>query len=185
MFVTAFVDEYPLATATAYASGAVDFIFTQVHPDVLRIKVSTYVVLFVQSRELQILNAALRDSEARAQAVLQNVADAIVTADERGLIESFNRSACRLFGYSEDEVIGRPLGLILAPGDHDELPDPTRAAAPSLTRRTNCEVDDERSIDRGQHLPTDFQSASDGQSGPIAIPSGELWHARVGFCPGT
>jgi CheY-like chemotaxis protein len=92
IFVTAFVEEYPIATETAYASGAVDFIFTPVHPDVLRIKVSTYVDLFVQSRELQILNAALRDSEARAQAVLANVADAIVTADERSLIESFNRS---------------------------------------------------------------------------------------------
>jgi CheY-like chemotaxis protein len=75
IFVTAFVEEYPIATETAYASGTVDFIFTPVHPDVLRIKVSTYVDLFVQSQELQTLNAALRDSEARAQAVLANVAD--------------------------------------------------------------------------------------------------------------
>ena len=47
------------------------------HPDVLRAKVSTFVDLFVQSQELQrslesitALNAALRDSEVRAQAVL-------------------------------------------------------------------------------------------------------------------
>jgi diguanylate cyclase (GGDEF)-like protein/PAS domain S-box-containing protein len=133
IFVTASVEEHPKATATAYASGAVDFIFTPVHPDVLRLKVSTYVDLFVQSQELQILNAALHDSEARAQAVLQNVADAIVTADEEGLIESFNRSARRLFGYREEEVIGQPLGLIFAPGHHDELPDPAPAAAGLLT----------------------------------------------------
>ena len=68
-----------------------------------------------------VLNAALRDSEARAQAMLQNVADGIVTADEGGLIESFNRSARRLFGYTEEEMIGQPLALILAPGDHDDL----------------------------------------------------------------
>ena len=80
----------------------------------LRAKVSTFVDLFVQAQELQgarstsitALNAALRDSEVRARAVLQNVADGIVTAGEGGLIESFNQSARRLFGYREDEVIG-------------------------------------------------------------------------------
>jgi diguanylate cyclase (GGDEF)-like protein/PAS domain S-box-containing protein len=128
IFVTASVKEHPMATATAYASGAVDFIFTPIIADVLRAKVSTFVDLFVQSQELQILNAALRDSEARAQAVLANVADAIVTVDEAGVIESFNRSARRLFGYGGEEVIGLPLGLIIAPGHHDGLSDPTPAA---------------------------------------------------------
>ena len=142
IFVTASVKEHPMATATAYASGAVDFIFTPIIPEVLRAKVATFVDLFVQSRQLQRslesitgLNAALRDSEARAQAVLQNVADGIVTADEGGLIESFNQSARRLFGYTEDEVIGQPLGLIVAPGHHDDLSDPTRATLSLLTAR--------------------------------------------------
>ena len=142
IFVTASVKEHPMATATAYASGAVDFIFTPIIPEVLRAKVATFVDLFVQSRQLQRslesitgLNAALRDSEARAQAVLQNVADGIVTADEGGLIESFNQSARRLFGYTKDEVIGLPLGLIVAPGHHDDLSDPTRATLSLLTAR--------------------------------------------------
>ena len=99
IFVTAFGGD-EAETATAYASGAVDFIFTPILPDVLRAKVSAFVDLFVQSEELQRslesitdLNAALRASEVRARAVLQNVADGIVTAGEGGLIESFNRSA--------------------------------------------------------------------------------------------
>jgi diguanylate cyclase (GGDEF)-like protein/PAS domain S-box-containing protein len=140
VFVTASVEEHRMATATACASGAVDFIFTPIIPDVLRAKVSTFVDLFVQSQELRrslesitVLNAALHDSEARAHAVLQNVADGIVTVDERGLIESFNRSAQRLFGYSEAEVIGQPLGLIIAPGEHDDLSDPARSAPSVLT----------------------------------------------------
>jgi len=138
IFVTASVKSHPMATATAYASGAVDFIFTPIIPDVLRAKVSTFVDLFVQSQALQrslesitVLNAALRDSEARAQAVLQNVADGIVTADEGGLIESFNRSARWLFGYTEEEVIGQPLRLIIAPSHHDSLSDLTRATPTS------------------------------------------------------
>jgi diguanylate cyclase (GGDEF)-like protein/PAS domain S-box-containing protein len=136
IFVTASVEEYPQATATAYASGAVDFIFTPVHPDVLRLKVSTYVDLFVQAQQLQrslesitALHAALRDTEARAHAVLQNVADGIVTVDGQGLIESFNRSARRLFGYREDEVLGHPVGLIVTAGRPGKPGGCTSAAA--------------------------------------------------------
>ena len=67
--------------------------------------------------------------------MLQNVADGIVTADEGGLIESFNRSARRLFGYTEEEVIRQPLRVIIAPGHHDDLSDPTQATASLLTAR--------------------------------------------------
>ena len=142
IFVTASVRSHPMATATAYASGAVDFIFTPIIPDVLRAKVSTFVDLFDQSQELHwslqsitVLNAALRDSEARAQAVLQNVTDGILTIDEGGLIESFNRSAQRLFGYAEEEVIGQPAGLILAPSHHDTLSDATRFTPSPVSAR--------------------------------------------------
>jgi diguanylate cyclase (GGDEF)-like protein/PAS domain S-box-containing protein len=127
IFVTAFGRE-DTETLTAYASGAVDFIFTPVEPDVLRAKVSFFVELFVQSEELRrslesitTLNAALRDSEASTQAVLDNVADGILTAGEGGLIESFNRSARQLFGYSERDVIGQPLGFVVAPASRDEF----------------------------------------------------------------
>ena len=122
-------------TATAYASGAVDFIFAPIRADELRAKVSTFVDLYVQSAELQgsvasitALNAALRDSEVRARAVLQNVADGIVTAGEGGLIESFNQSARRLFGYREEEVIGQQLDVIIAPSHRDDFADPAGAS---------------------------------------------------------
>jgi len=127
MFVTAYGQD-EAETITAYASGAVDFIFMPVVPEVLRAKVSAFVDLFVQSQDLRRsvemvtgLNAALRASEVRAQAVLQNVADGIVTAGAEGLIHSFNQAAVQLFGYHEDELIGQPLAVILAPSHHDDL----------------------------------------------------------------
>ena len=93
-------------TASAYASGAVDFIFTPVLADVLRAKVSAFIHLFVQSRELQrslesitALNGALREGEARTRAVLQNVADGIVTADESRadrIVQPIRATALRL-----------------------------------------------------------------------------------------
>lgn len=134
IFVTAFGGD-EAETTTAYASGAVDFIFTPILPEVLRAKASVFIGLLVQSEELQRslasitqLNAALRVSEVRARAVLQNVADGIVTAGEGGRIDSFNRSARALFGYREEEVIGQPLQLIVAPSHHDEFTESARAS---------------------------------------------------------
>jgi putative two-component system response regulator len=132
MFCTAYRGD-ETETLTAYANGAVDYIFTPMIPAVLRAKVSAFVDLFAQSQELQrslesitSLNAALRDSEGRALAVLQNVADGIVTLDDGGHIESFNPSAQRLFGYSEEEAIGQPLELIVAHRRHDDISDAAR-----------------------------------------------------------
>jgi PAS domain S-box-containing protein/putative nucleotidyltransferase with HDIG domain len=123
-------------TLTAYASGAVDFIFTPVRPEVLRAKVSAFTTLFSQKRELQrsvdsvsALNGALRESEARARTVLQNVADGIVMADEHGVIESFNASAQRRFGYDEAAVCGQLLELLVATDQRDAVA-AARAALP-------------------------------------------------------
>jgi len=127
IFLTAFGAD-DLETATAYASGAVDFVFTPVLAGVLRAKVSTFMKLVMRSHELEeslesitALNAALRDSEVRARAVLENVVDGIVTATETGVIESVNPSALRLFGYGDEaEMVGRPFDSIVGPGDHGD-----------------------------------------------------------------
>jgi putative two-component system response regulator len=130
IFLTAFGRD-EIETAGAYASGAVDFLFAPIAADALRAKVTAFVDLFVKAQEHQdslesitTLNASLRDSEVRAQAVLQNVADGIVTVDEQGLIESLNRSARRLFGYEPAEVIGQPLRTIIAGPGEDAAGDP-------------------------------------------------------------
>lgn len=124
IFVTGFgYDE--IETTAAYAIGAVDFIFAPIAPTVLEAKVSALVELFEQAEELRhslesitTLHGALRESEVRARAVLENVADGIVTADEAGRIESLNSSAQRLFGYRERDVVGEPLDVLLAIPGH-------------------------------------------------------------------
>jgi diguanylate cyclase (GGDEF)-like protein/PAS domain S-box-containing protein len=168
IFVTASVAQHPRATDTAYASGAVDFIFTPIIPDVLRAKVSTFVDLYLQSRELKdslesitVLHAALRESEARAHAVLQNVADGIVTVDEAGRIESFNRSARRLFGYTEQEVIGRPLSLIIPTGPYGHFAD-RPAAGQALVTAAILRVEPIETVGRrkdGSCFPVDMETS--------------------------
>jgi PAS domain S-box-containing protein len=55
----------------------------------------------------------------RLKAILDATPDAIITIDERGSISSFNRSAERLFGYSEAEVIGKNVKTLMPNPNRD------------------------------------------------------------------
>lgn len=66
------------------------------------------------------MEAALRMSEHRVRAILSTTVDAIITADERGRIESFNKAAEKLFGYTEAEVIGKNLNVLMPPPYREE-----------------------------------------------------------------
>jgi diguanylate cyclase (GGDEF)-like protein/PAS domain S-box-containing protein len=114
IFITAHAQE-EAQIPLAYASGAVDFIFAHVVPTILRAKVTIFVELFLKTRALEQSVAEVRDSEARTRSVLDNVADGIVTLNSEGLIESFNRAAALMFGYSEQEAIGQPFSMMVGP----------------------------------------------------------------------
>ena len=58
-------------------------------------------------------NEALRDSEAKLQAIVNNAIDAIITIDVEGTVLSFNPSAERVFGYPADEVLGRNVSRLM------------------------------------------------------------------------
>jgi two-component system sensor kinase FixL len=56
-------------------------------------------------------------------AIIQNAIDGIITIDERGKIETINPSACKLFEYAPEEVIGKNVSMLMPPPDkeqHDE-----------------------------------------------------------------
>ncbi len=64
------------------------------------------------ARELDI-KQALRESESRFRSVAESTSDAIIVADERGRITSWNRAAHELFGYATDEVLDEPLTMLM------------------------------------------------------------------------
>lgn len=55
----------------------------------------------------------LSASEERFRAVVGATPDAVVLADHNGTILLWNQAAARLFGYTEGEVIGQPLTLLM------------------------------------------------------------------------
>lgn len=50
--------------------------------------------------------AELRESEAHVRAILQNSAEGIITIDSKGILQSLNPAAVKIFGYDADEVLG-------------------------------------------------------------------------------
>jgi PAS domain S-box-containing protein len=56
----------------------------------------------------------VQQREARLAAILNAAADAIVTVDATGHLESFNRTAERIFGLAEKDAVGRPLNDLFA-----------------------------------------------------------------------
>ena len=62
---------------------------------------------------------ALRVSERRYRQLTEETRDAIVVADQQGRITLFNRAAQAIFGYSENEVRGQPLTILMPAEFHE------------------------------------------------------------------
>jgi len=90
----------------ALREGADDFLSKPVDPAVLMRSLARcrkHQKLERQNREVA---AALKSSEEHTRAIMENVADALVTINSKGIIESVNPAAVTLFGYEPAELLG-------------------------------------------------------------------------------
>ena len=66
---------------------------------------------FVERKRAEV---ALQESEKRMRSVLDNVSDGLATIDQTGIIESANPAVVKLFGYSEEELVGQQADVLIA-----------------------------------------------------------------------
>lgn len=62
--------------------------------------------------------AALRASEQQNRLILDNAGDGIIILNEHGQIESFNRTAQEMFGYTANTVLGRHAECLFSDAEH-------------------------------------------------------------------
>lgn len=63
------------------------------------------------------------DEKLKTQIILDNVVDAIITIDEIGSIQTFNQGAQKLFQYTENEVKGQNIKMLMPDPYHKEHDD--------------------------------------------------------------
>ncbi|MBT9162429.1 MAG: Sensor protein FixL [Dehalococcoidia bacterium] len=63
---------------------------------------------------------ALWASYRQAAAILVSMLDAVVVADPDGAIRTLNRAALELLGYTEEELVGQPVGTIFEEEEEEE-----------------------------------------------------------------
>src|SRR4051794_36080994 len=54
--------------------------------------------------------------------IVETSDDAIISKDINGLVTSWNAGATRIFGYTADEMIGKPVSILAPPDRANEMP---------------------------------------------------------------
>ncbi len=103
---------------------------------------------------------ALRDSEVRIKAIVDNVVDGILTVDENGRIASMNPPAEAMFGYAADEVLGKPFTLLLDETCRGAYRDRlNHGANPVITSFTSSECEARGQRRNGASFPLDLAAS--------------------------
>ena len=77
-------------------------------------------LVYERNQELEVFGSNLRVSEERANAVIENILDGIITLNEQGTIQTINPATERIFGFSKEELVGHNINML--------MPEPYRSA---------------------------------------------------------
>jgi PAS domain S-box-containing protein len=100
-------------TIAALNQGAFAYVTKPYNLDEIKATLRRAIEMKALALKAERAETALRESEERFRSVVESATDAIILADAKGDILSWNNGAQRLFRYHQDEVLGRPLTLLM------------------------------------------------------------------------
>lgn len=106
--------------------------------------------------------SALHSSEERLRSIVDTTVDAIIVINELGIIETFNKAAERIFGYTPAEVIGQNVNML--------MPEPYKTAHDSYLQRYK-QTSEARIIGIGREV---MGQRKDGSCFPMDLSVGEM-----------
>lgn len=99
----------------AFRNEIADYFVKPIDPDLFRSSLKRIL-------EKQAVSSELRQTQAQLKAIVETAIEAVVTINHKGLIQSFNPAAEKMFGYSASELINQNVS-ILVPSPTCELHD--------------------------------------------------------------
>ncbi len=110
----------PIVNLAQLAGSVAKGDFQDILPKVSKDEIGKLTTSFLKMREdISAYQKELKNEALRIHTIMENVFNAIVTADENGNILSCNRAAVEMFGYSRKEMIGHSLSILMSDVDAD------------------------------------------------------------------
>ncbi|GIP40043.1 hypothetical protein J31TS4_33230 [Paenibacillus sp. J31TS4] len=119
---------------TGYSVGAIDYMVKPFVPQTLKSKIEGFVNLYISNKTLQrqtelleektrqleqankellLTTLSLSKAEAQARVIRETSIDAMITFNADGVILTVNPAATRMFGFSEEELRGQKMTLLI------------------------------------------------------------------------
>ncbi|CAM3600033.1 EAL domain-containing response regulator [Parendozoicomonas haliclonae] len=108
IFVTAISKEDKHVTM-GYESGAVDYLYKPINPDILLGKVKVFLQLEEQRLEMQAMTENLRELSEKNQLLLDSAGEGIIGLTPQGNVEFINPAAVELLHAEEQKLQGEPV----------------------------------------------------------------------------
>ncbi|WP_145307558.1 PAS domain S-box protein [Gimesia fumaroli] len=89
----------------AFRNGIADYFVKPIDPDLFRASLKR----ILQNRTV---SSELRQTQAQLKAIVDTAIEAVITINRKGLIQSFNPAAEKMFGYQAQEIIDQNVSLL-------------------------------------------------------------------------
>ncbi|QDT41524.1 Sensor protein FixL [Gimesia alba] len=100
----------------AFRNGIADYFVKPIDPDLFRASLKR----ILQNKTV---SSELRQTQAQLKAIVDTAIEAVITINRKGIVQSFNPAAEKMFGYQAEEIIDQNVSILTSPPTrthHDE-----------------------------------------------------------------